>query len=161
MSAKEGPAALIEVPVVHFGGVDIIVNNDAFAVNMPRPAAFVREATLPGGHIVNIVSISARDAPPLQTICASTKGMVESFTDVCAKELPPKSSCAVNAFSTMTDAFRAAGEEVIKVLGPTIVSTPASKRMGEQEEIAYAVQFCVTTGHGGLMDRWFLKEEME
>jgi NAD(P)-dependent dehydrogenase (short-subunit alcohol dehydrogenase family) len=39
-------------------------------------------------RIINIVSISARAAPPLQTIYAGTKGMIDSFTLVWAKELP-------------------------------------------------------------------------
>jgi NAD(P)-dependent dehydrogenase (short-subunit alcohol dehydrogenase family) len=97
-----------------------------------------------GGRIVNICSVSARGPPPFQTIYAGTKGMVDSFTRCWAKELPPKYGCTVNAVSpgpTMTDGFLAAGEEAMKVLQPTIDATPAGKRMGKPEEVAYAVAF--------------------
>ncbi|CAK7206112.1 hypothetical protein SEUCBS139899_008896 [Sporothrix eucalyptigena] len=165
ISTTDGPMELIKATVTHFGTVDIIVNNAALAVNMPfeeqtlehwdklvnlncRGTFLLTQAALPhlrrGGRIVNIVSISARAAPPLQSIYAGTKGMVESLTRVWAKELPPKYGCTVNAVSpgpTMTEGFRAAGEKAMKVLGPTIESTPAGKRMGEPEEIAYAVGF--------------------
>jgi NAD(P)-dependent dehydrogenase (short-subunit alcohol dehydrogenase family) len=70
-----------------------------------------------GGRIVNIVSISARAAPPLQTIYAGSKGMVDSMTKVWAKELPPRYGCTVNAVSpgpTMTAGFAAAGEDFMK-----------------------------------------------
>lgn len=73
--------------------------------------------TVGGGRIVNIVSISARAAPPLQTIYAGTKGMVDSMTKVWAKELPPRYGCTVNAVSpgpTMTAGFAAAGEEFMR-----------------------------------------------
>jgi NAD(P)-dependent dehydrogenase (short-subunit alcohol dehydrogenase family) len=161
----DGPMALITAMVAHFGAVDILVNNAALAVNIPfedqtldhwdslvnlnaRGTFLLMHATLPhlrrGGRIVNIVSISARVAPPLQTIYAGTKGMVETFTRVWAKELPPKYGCTVNAVSsgpTMTEGFRAAGDEAMKVLGPTIEATPAGKRMSAPVEIAYAVGF--------------------
>ncbi|CAK7233806.1 hypothetical protein SBRCBS47491_008736 [Sporothrix bragantina] len=165
ISTKDGPKALVMAAVAHFGAVDILVNNAALAVNMPfedqtldhwdqlvnlnaRGTFLLTQSVLPhlrrNGRIVNIISISARAAPPLQTIYAGTKGMVESFTRVWAKELPPKYGCTVNGVSpgpTMTEGFRAAGEEAMKVLGPTIEATPAGKRMGEPEEIAYAVGF--------------------
>ena len=69
--------------------------------------------------------------------------MVDSFTRVWAKELPPKySGLTVNAVSpgpTRTEGFADAGEEMMKVLQPTIDATPAAKRMGESSEIAFAV----------------------
>lgn len=165
MSSISGPAALIEAAVARFGRLDILINNAALAVNLPlaeltlnhwdclvnlnaRGTFLATQASLPhlkpGSRIVNIVSISARAAPPMQTIYAGTKGMVEAFTRVWAKELPPKYGCTVNAVSpgpTKTEGFLAAGEEVMKILGPIIAATPSGNRMGEAEEIAYAVGF--------------------
>jgi len=98
-----------------------------------------------GGRIVNITSISARAAPPLQTIYAGTKGMVESFTRVWAKELPPRYGCTVNAVApgpTETDGFAAAGEAFLAAMRPVIMGqTPAAKRLARPDEVAYAVAF--------------------
>jgi len=142
------------------------VNNAGLAVNKPfedqtlddwnklvnlnaRGVFLLTQAVLPhlapsGGRIVNIVSISARAAPPLQTIYAGTKGMVDSFTRVWAKELPRKYGCTVNAVSpgpTMTDGFAAAGEEFLKEMRPVMEQTPVGDRMATPDEIAFAVGF--------------------
>lgn len=61
-----------------------------------------------------------------------------------AKELPPKYGCTVNAVSpgpTMTEGFAAAGEQQMKILQPIIDQTPVGPRMGQPDEIAYAVAF--------------------
>ncbi|ROV91909.1 hypothetical protein VPNG_09776 [Cytospora leucostoma] len=100
--------------------------------------------TVEGGRIVNIVSISARAAPPLQTIYAGTKGMVDSMTKVWAKELPPRYGCTVNAVSpgpTMTAGFAAAGEEFMREMAPVMAQTPVGHRMAQPEEIAFGVGF--------------------
>lgn len=97
-----------------------------------------------GGRIVNIVSISSRAAPPLQTIYAGTKGMVDSMTKVWAKELPPRYGCTVNAVSpgpTMTAGFAAAGEEFMREMAPVMAQTPVGHRMALPEEIAFGVGF--------------------
>lgn len=166
MSTVEGPRTLVAAAVEEFGRVDILVNSAAIAVNLPleeqtldhwdalvnlnaRGPFLLTKEVLPhlpkgSGRIVNICSISARGPPPLQTIYAGTKGMIDSFTRCWAKELPPKYGCTVNAVSpgpTMTEGFLAAGEEAMKVLQPTIDATPAGKRMGRPEEVAYAVAF--------------------
>ncbi|EPE04044.1 short chain type dehydrogenase [Ophiostoma piceae UAMH 11346] len=166
LSTVDGPQVLADAAAAAFGRIDILVNNVALAVNLPfeeqtldhwdqlvnlncRGTFLLTQKTLPhlpksGGRIVNICSVSARAGPPLQTIYAGTKGMVDSFTRVWAKELPPKYGCTVNAVSpgpTATAGFLAAGEEAMKVLQPTIDATPAGKRMGKPEEIAYAVAF--------------------
>ncbi|KKY16837.1 putative short chain [Phaeomoniella chlamydospora] len=166
LSTVEGPATLVSAAVKAFtGNIDIVVNNAALAVNKPfeeqsladwdllvnlngRGTFLLTQESLKympkhaNGRIVNICSISARGPPPLQTIYAGTKGMVDSFTRCWAKELPPKYGCTVNAVSpgpTKTEGFAAAGPEAMKVLQPTIDSTPCGKRMGEKEEVAYAV----------------------
>ena len=164
LSTTTGPAKLVEETVAKYGHVDILVNNAALAVNLPfeeqtlehwdrlvnlngrgtflLTQEVLKHITKGSGRIVNIASISARAPPPLQSIYAGTKGMVDSFTRCWAKELPPKYGCTVNAVSpgpTRTEGFAAAGEEAMKVLQPAIDATPCGKRMGEAAEIAYAV----------------------
>ncbi|KAK1657959.1 hypothetical protein BDP55DRAFT_698645 [Colletotrichum godetiae] len=149
MSTVDGPKRLIESVVEVYGHIDILVNNAAIAINLP-----FEEQTL--DHWDSLVNLNGRGtflltqqalsraAPPLQTIYAGTKGMVDSFTRVWAKELPPKYGCTVNAVSpgpTATQGFLSAGDEAMKVLGPTIEATPAEKRLGQPEEIADAVAF--------------------
>jgi NAD(P)-dependent dehydrogenase (short-subunit alcohol dehydrogenase family) len=166
MGTVEGPKQLVETTFQTFGRLDIIVNNVAIAVNKPfeeqtledwdllvnvngRSTFLLTQHSLPhltkgSGRIVNICSASSRGPPPMQTIYAGTKGMVDSFTKCWAKELPPKYGCTVNAVSpgpTQTEGFLAAGEEAMKILQPTIDATPAGKRMGKPEEIAFAVAF--------------------
>jgi len=172
ISTGTGPQTLIDAAVAKYNCVDILVNNAALAVNKPLPKQsledwnrlvnlngrgtfLLTQAVLPhlpkpdstssdGGRIVNICSISARAAPPLQTIYAGTKGMVDSFTRVWAKELPPKYGCTVNAVSpgpTMTDGFAAAGEEFMKAMKAVMDQTPVGPRLAKPEEIAFAVGF--------------------
>lgn len=166
IGSTDGPSALIDATVSHFGHVDIVVNNAALAVNKKfeqqnladwdllvnlngRGTFLLTQAALPflkkpGGRIVNICSASSRAAPPMQSIYAGTKGMVDSFTRVWAKELPPTYGCTVNAVSpgpTRTEGFAAAGADVMKILQPTIDATPIASRMAESSEIAFAVAF--------------------
>ncbi|PKS06959.1 hypothetical protein jhhlp_005555 [Lomentospora prolificans] len=174
ISSETGPQALIDAAVAKYTRIDILVNNAALAVNKPLPEQsledwnllvnlngrgtfLLTQAVLPhlpkleeasgssgGGRIVNICSISARAAPPLQTIYAGTKGMVDSFTRVWAKELPPKYGCTVNAVSpgpTMTEGFAAAGDEFMKAMKPVMDQTPVGQRVAKPEEIAFAVGF--------------------
>ncbi|KUJ14265.1 short chain dehydrogenase [Mollisia scopiformis] len=164
ISTTTGPQHLIDEAVKVYGKIDILVNNAGLAVNLPfeeqtldhwdklvnlncRGTFLLTQAALPhlapqDARIVNICSISARDGPPMQTIYAGSKGMVDSFTRVWAKELPPKYNCTVNAVSpgpTKTEGFQAAGEEMMKVLSPLISKTPVGARFAETSEIAYAV----------------------
>ncbi|KAL5594895.1 hypothetical protein FOVSG1_008584 [Fusarium oxysporum f. sp. vasinfectum] len=166
MGTTQGPKRLVEATIREFGRLDIVVNNVALAVNKPleeqtlddwdllvnvngRSTFLLTQSSLPhltrgSGRIVNICSASSRGSPPLQTIYAGTKGMVDSFTKCWAKELPPKYGCTVNAVSpgpTKTEGFLAAGEEAMRILQPAIDATPAGKRMGTPEEIAFAVGF--------------------
>ncbi|KAJ5662249.1 uncharacterized protein N7477_009865 [Penicillium maclennaniae] len=166
MSKIEAPQKLVDAALTKWNRIDIVINCVALAVNKPleeqtlddwdllvningRGTFLLTKACLPhltkgSGRIVNIASISARGPPPNQTIYAGTKGMVDSFTKCWAKELPPKYGCTVNAVSpgpTLTEGFAAAGEEQMKILQPIIDQTPVGPRMGQPEEIAYAVAF--------------------
>jgi NAD(P)-dependent dehydrogenase (short-subunit alcohol dehydrogenase family) len=171
LSKVDGPKKLVDGAVKAFGKVDILVNNAGLAVskqfeqqdlddwdllvNLNGRGTFLltkkflqhlpKDEPVGFGRIVNIVSISAREAPALQTIYSGTKGMVDSFTKVWAKELPPKyPGLTVNAVSpgpTMTDGFAAAGEEFIEKLAPVLERTPAGNRLGKPEEIAFGVAF--------------------
>src|ERR1700709_192944 len=78
----------------------------------------------------------------MQTIYAGSKGMIDSFTKVWAKELPPKYGCTVNSVSpgpTRTEGFEAAGVDFMKLMEPVIEKTPVGSRAAKTEEIAYAV----------------------
>ncbi|KAJ9635916.1 hypothetical protein H2201_000089 [Coniosporium apollinis] len=166
LSTVTGPQILVDSAVAEYGKLDIVVNNAALAINLPfeeqtlehwdqlvnlngrgvflLTQAALKHLTRGSGRIVNIASVSSRGPPPMQTLYAGTKGMVDSFTKVWAKELPPKYGCTVNAVSpgpTMTEGFRNAGEEVMKILQPTIDATPVAKRMADPTEIAFAVGF--------------------
>lgn len=166
LSTETGPQALVDAAVARYTTVDIVVNNAGLAVNKALPELtlddwnllvnlnargvfLLVQALLPhlppaDSRIINICSISARASPPLQTIYAGTKGMVDSMTRVWAKELPPKYGCTVNSVSpgpTMTAGFAAAGEEFMKAMKPVMDSTPVGARMARPEEIAFAVGF--------------------
>jgi NAD(P)-dependent dehydrogenase (short-subunit alcohol dehydrogenase family) len=174
LATASGPQSLVDAAVAAYGRVDVLVNNAGLAVNkqfseqsledwnllvnlngrgvflltqavLPHlPKAAAEEGKEAGGRIVNICSISARAAPPLQTIYAGTKGMVDSFTKVWAKELPPRYGCTVNAVSpgpTMTEGFAAAGAEFMDAMRPAMEQTPVGARMARPEEIAFAVGF--------------------
>ena len=166
LSTVEGPEKLVQEAIGKFDRIDILINNAGHAVNLPfeeqtlehwdalvnlngrgtflLTQQALKHLTRGSGRIVNICSISSRDGPPLQTIYAGTKGMIDSFTKVWAKELPPKYGCTVNAVSpgpVATQGFAAAGDEAMKVLGRTIETTPVEKRLGAPEEIAFAVAF--------------------
>lgn len=166
LSTVEGPRTLVDAAVKEFGRIDILVNNAGLAVNKSfeeqtledwdllvnlngRGTFLLTQNTLPhlpqdGGRIINIVSISSREAPALQTIYAGTKGMVDSFTRVWAKELPPKYGVTVNAVSpgpTMTEGFAQAGEEFMEKAQLVIDKTPVGARLGKTQEIAFAVGF--------------------
>jgi len=164
ISTKDGPKYLIDRAVAAYGKVDILVNNAGIAINLPfeeqtmdhwdslvnlnaRGTFLLTQSVLPhlppkDGRIINICSISAREGPPMQSIYSGTKGMVDSFTRVWARELPPKYHCTVNSVSpgpTRTEGFEAAGEEMMKILSPVIAKTPVGGRLAETSEIAYAV----------------------
>ncbi|KAK4944547.1 hypothetical protein LTR10_015981 [Elasticomyces elasticus] len=167
LSTVDGPGKLIDETIQAYGRIDILVNNAGLAVNLPfaqqthehwdrlvnlngRGTFFLTQAALPhlpkngGGRIVNVVSTSARDPPVGQSIYAGTKGMIDSLTKCWAKELPGRYGCTVNAVSpgaTRTEGFADAGPEAMIHLQPHIDATPVAPRLGEVDEVAFAVGF--------------------
>jgi NAD(P)-dependent dehydrogenase (short-subunit alcohol dehydrogenase family) len=120
LSTTTGPQQLIDATIEAFGKIDILVNNASVANNKPlaeltvddwdimvnlngRGYFLMTQGVLPHlatpSRIINIVSTSAREGPPAQTIYAGTKGMQDSFTKVWANELPRKYGCTVNSVS--------------------------------------------------------------
>ena len=72
--------------------------------------------------------------------------MVDSFTRLWAKELPPKYGYTVNAIApgpTATEGYLGAGKEALDISQPTI---DPKKRLGMPKEIAYAVAFLCKEG---------------
>ncbi|OQE17787.1 hypothetical protein PENFLA_c023G00699 [Penicillium flavigenum] len=130
-------AALFGAP---FGAIDILVNNAGKAVDLP-----FEEQTLE--HWENLVNLNSRGTllltqAALPHLASRGKPMVESFTEVWAKELPPKYNCTVNCVSpgpTHTKAFNAASADFMEVIKPLLESTPVADRDAETSEIAYAV----------------------
>ncbi|KAH8597361.1 putative short chain dehydrogenase [Bisporella sp. PMI_857] len=164
ISTPDGPKSLIDQAVAKYGKIDILVNNAGIAVNLPfedqtlahwdslvnlncRGTFLLTQEALKhlspkDSRIVNISSISAKECPPMQTIYAGTKGMVDSMTRVWARELPRKYGCTVNSVSpgpTSTEGFAEAGEAMMKLIQPVIDKTPAGSRLGTPKEIAYSV----------------------
>lgn len=130
--------------LVNLNGRGVFLLTQAVLPHLPKPDDKGAPSSPAGGRIVNICSISARAAPAMQTIYAGTKGMVDSFTRVWAKELPPRHGCTVNAVSpgpTMTEGFAAAGPEFMRAMQPVMDQTPVGARVARPEEIAYAVGF--------------------
>ncbi|GLA44535.1 hypothetical protein AnigIFM63309_003610 [Aspergillus niger] len=166
ISTPTGPQTLVNAAVAAFGVIDILINNAGKTLDLPfeeqtlehweqlvnlngRGTFLLTQAALPhlspqASRIVNISSISAKEGVPMQTILSGSKAMVESFTKVWAKELPPKYHCTVNCVSpgpTRTEAFDAAtaGAEFQKIINPLIEGTPVADRPAETSEISYAV----------------------
>ncbi|KAJ0416225.1 hypothetical protein BJY00DRAFT_304323 [Aspergillus carlsbadensis] len=163
LSTIRGPSILIDAAVKEFGRIDILVNNAALAIAAPfekqtmnhwdamvnlngRGVFLLTQHALPhlseGSRIVNICSAASRGAPPHQTVYAGTKGMIDSFTQVWAKELPRKYKCTVNSIAPgpiATPAIMNAPPEELELIEPVINMTPVAPRMGEPEDIAYGV----------------------
>ncbi|CAI6091307.1 unnamed protein product [Clonostachys chloroleuca] len=85
LSTLRGPEKLVQETAAKYDRIDILANNASIAFNASLEMQIIEyyflltQATLRylarDSRIVNVVSISARNPPPLQTICAGTKGM--------------------------------------------------------------------------------------
>ena len=169
MSTRDGPRMLADKTAELFGGrIDILVNcagiNRMMSLDDPsdekvegsweavvhtnaRGTFFLTRAVLKylppeGSRIVNIGSSISRVAGPDSSIYAGTKGMIESYTQCWAVELPRKYGCTVNGVAPGligTDAFLAAPQAMRDALQPMIDATPVAARLGTPEEVAWVV----------------------
>ncbi|KAH7046589.1 hypothetical protein B0J12DRAFT_132641 [Macrophomina phaseolina] len=168
LSTKEGPQILADAAAKAFGKIDILVNsagiNRIVSLDDPddakvagtwddivklngRGTFFLTRAVLKylsreNSRIVNIGSSASFTPNAEHSIYAGSKGMVDSYTQCWAKELPRKYGCTVNAVSpgaVGTDAWNAAPQAIKDSLKPMIDSTPVAPRVGTPEEVAWAV----------------------
>jgi len=157
---KEGACAdIVEKLIVHFGRLDVIVNNagtvrstplDSFdaadqhallAVNVLAPADLLA-ATLPhlqnGAAVVNISSVNAVLPPKGAALFGASKAALNLWTRAMAKELGPK-GIRVNAVApgaiNIAENPRPAG------LTELFVKETALGRIGTAQDIARAVRF--------------------
>jgi 2-hydroxycyclohexanecarboxyl-CoA dehydrogenase len=111
LAEPDAPGNLFGAMMDHFGRLDVLINNAAFApprtpllkisqhdqdrmlsVNLRAPIALARVAAVQmaqqpeGGIIVNIASSSARYTPSGESIYAATKAGLVAFTRSCAAE---------------------------------------------------------------------------
>lgn len=168
LSTLDGPRKLVDETIRHYGHLEILINNagvihhanlsddtlghwDCVVHTNARGPFLLTQAVLPHltkgrGRIVNMISTSNRFPPPGQTLYAGSKGMLNAFTRVWAKELPPLYGCTVNAVSpgvTMTPGLQNCPKEMLGFLETVYASTPGGHRAADPSEIAFAVvNFC-------------------
>lgn len=152
--------ALFDAAIAHYGQIDVLVNNAGimitkllkdttdedftrqFDVNVRGTFNTLREAATKlanGGSIINFSSTTTRVMMPGYSTYVATKGAVEQFTRVFAKEIGR--GINVNAIlpgPTNTELFtKGKSQEVIDRLA----SLNAFNRLGEPDDIAKVVTF--------------------
>jgi NAD(P)-dependent dehydrogenase (short-subunit alcohol dehydrogenase family) len=174
---------LVRAAVEAFGKVDILVNNAAtnpyfgpmldtdggawektFEVNlkgyfwMAREVARHLRERRAAGAIVNVASVAALEAAPLQGVYGATKAAVVSMTKTLSFELA-SSNIRVNAIAPglVRTRFASALTENESILSEVLKKTPLG-RCGEPSEIAGAALFLASdaasyvTGHTLVVD---------
>ncbi|RYE85531.1 MAG: glucose 1-dehydrogenase, partial [Myxococcales bacterium] len=163
--------ALMAAAIERFGQVDVLVNNAAtnpyfgpmldvddgayhktFEVNLKgyfeTSRALARHVTSRGapGAIVNIASVVALGAAPLQGVYAMTKAAVVSMTQTLAYELGPV-GVRVNAIAPglIRTRFASALLDSPEIHGRVVERTPLG-RVGNPEEIAGGAVFLASDG---------------
>ncbi|KAF2008785.1 NAD(P)-binding protein [Aaosphaeria arxii CBS 175.79] len=168
MSTETGPRFLADRAAEAFGKIDILINCaginrmmslddpderkvqtawDLIARTNARGTFMLTRATLKhlareGSRIINIGSGVSRAADPHSSIYAGSKGMIESYTQCWAMELPRKYGCTVNGIApgiVETETFLAAPKELRDSLQPKIDVTPVAPRAARPEEVAWVV----------------------
>jgi len=176
LAEPDGVERLFEAAGQHLDGLDVLVNNAAadfyltplaevtdadfervFAVNTRAVFMALRHAARvmrDNGRIVNLSTLNTIMQPPGGGLYCGSKGAVEQFTAVAARELGPR-GITVNTVSpgaTDTDLLRSANKpEVIDMMA---ARTPLG-RLGQPADIADVVGFLVS--HDG---RWITGQNL-
>ncbi|MDB5151077.1 MAG: family oxidoreductase [Mucilaginibacter sp.] len=154
-------AAMFDAAIVHYGKIDVLVNNAGimitkllkdttdedftrqFDINVRGTFNTMREAATKladGGSIINFSSTTTRVMMPTYSTYVATKGAVEQLTRVFAKEVGAR-GINVNTVSpgpTNTELFtKGKPQEIIDRLA----SLSAFNRIGEPGDIAKTVAF--------------------
>jgi 3-oxoacyl-[acyl-carrier protein] reductase len=173
----EGVDTLFKAFESHFDGLDILVNNAAagftptllrevtedvydrmMAINTKAVFLALQYAARhmrDGGRIVTLSTLNTRLAGPGISVYAGSKGAVEQFSAVAAKELGPR-GITVNVVSpgaTDTDLLRATNSP--EGLAMAAKMSPLG-RLGEPADIADVVAFLV-----GPDGRWLTGQNLE
>jgi 3-oxoacyl-[acyl-carrier protein] reductase len=158
---SEAVKSLFDTAIAHFGKVDILINNagclrnktiqdttdddfdQMFDVNVKGVFNTLREAANrleDGGRVINISSSTTRMMLPTYGTYCATKGAVEQFTRIFAKEVGPR-GITVNAVSpgpTNTELFTAGKSEAFI---QQLADMSALGRIAEPVDIARIVLF--------------------
>lgn len=169
LSTLDGPRTLADTAAKAFGGrIDILVNsagiNRQILLDDPDDAkveaawhdttnlngrgvflltrAVLKHLSRKNSRIVNIGSTATQAPAPAGTAYGGSKAMVHYYTQCWAAELAPKYGCTVNAVApgpVGTETFYATPSFILDAIQPIIDSTPAGKRVGKPEEVAWLV----------------------
>lgn len=154
-----------------FGKIDVLVNNagvydfrpltevDAahfhrlFDLNVLGLLLATREAAQRmrgGGSVINISSLVGEVPVPNGSVYSATKAAVDAITQSLAQELGAQ-GIRVNSLQpgvTVTEGFRAMGDETIKGFETTALSRTPLGRLGRSEDIAGAALFLASDDSG-------------
>ncbi|MGE0492408.1 MAG: SDR family oxidoreductase [Vulcanimicrobiota bacterium] len=157
---------LVEAARQHFGRLDFLVNNAAVMSRKPVSEVTLEDYTslfdlnvravmlacqaaarhlTEGGRIVNFSSSVTRLLLPNYSLYAASKGAVEQFSRVLAKELGPR-GITVNVVSpgpTDTDMFRQ-GKSQADI--EALAGAAALGRIGQPTDVAEVVAFLIGPG---------------
>lgn len=168
LSTLGGPRALADAAAKAFGKIDILVNsagiNRQILLDDPDDAkveaiwhdtvnlnsrgvflltrAILKHLSPKNSRIINIGSTASHAPSPLGSVYGGSKAMVHFYTQCWAAELAPKYGCTVNAVApgpVGTETYYATPSHILEAIQPIIDSTPAGKRVGKPEEIAWLV----------------------
>ena len=164
--------ALVAASVEHFGQVDVLVNNAAtnpyfgpmmniedwawdktFEVNVKGYFTATREvvrhiqARKGTGSIVNIASVAAFMAMPLQGVYAMTKAAVASMTKTLSVELGPDVRVNAVAPGLIDTKFASALTQNEQIL-ERVMERTSLKRVGQPKDVASAVLLLASDAGG-------------
>jgi 3-oxoacyl-[acyl-carrier protein] reductase len=168
VSSRAEYQSMVERTLARYGRWDVLVNNAAVAITKPFPQITEAEFDLSfqvnvkgvfhglqlawdhladGGRIITISSSTTALMLPGYAVYDSTKGAVEQFTHILAKEFGPR-RITVNAVSpgaTETETYRAGKSEQFLA---SLEAMSAFGRLGQPDEIAAVVAFLASDAAG-------------